>query len=878
MPRIDSCKIGTPNNGKTLRRKPVRPSSRPAIVAILAVFCCACAASSSGSNGRSAAQPGNSFLTNGEKSCGQSKSPPIADQGASQLSTNEVKVMREDDQLGIRDAEYVPDYTSSLVVVSTSSDRIARLEKPLSESVAPSLVAPDISLNDASRHIDVARREPARTKWASGITFIDPESGASRAIQLPAGSMVAFPAWSPDGNSLAFIVNRSGKLLLYKASWDSVQSKLVSPRNVNLFVRGQYNKVFNGGGEFVPYVWAPGGEYILFASPTSTISAKDEWVEQFSIQRTLDTDQRRAQEYETLLRLGRTGASNRLADFMYQSELICKPLADNATCDGLGGSGLVFRIDVSPHFSNYALVATVDLGRTSPRAVYRLIDQRSGDSALVDAREVVSSAHVAARVIWTNESTTPLLRIYDEADGYCASTANAQYRRYIKQMCVDGIIARVWKTEDKLFVLTEANRLFTYSRNNGKLLHSIAYLTVPKVSALHRSYSPVKSASLDQIQLIRGGSQILVGVIGADGMQIRELEFIGFDFQSGETERLFWSDNSALHVTSIEGALSEDEVLVHVAMSQGQRDAAILRYTDQEILEIQPPATPAFKTFSDYENVPLTYVREDNVRLSATMYLPQIGTYESNGKFPLLIWQYPSHADDVASFYRDTEDRRQRRSSPIQNLGSVGDWLPLGVLSKGIAILHYPEFPVIGDDSAEHGVTYLEQTQWNAIAAVDAAVATDLVDRKRIAIAGHSYGGGSAALLLASTPLFETAICIAGAMNQVLFPHYLQYEDDAFWRDEGPFLRNSAALHANTLSAPILMIHGEKDMTQARSAVSEGLFHGIATEGGDARLVLLPFADHFLSSPQARERTMVEVVIWLNRLFSANNDQGRSAH
>lgn len=114
---------------------------------------------------------------------------------------------------------------------------------------------------------------------------------------------------------------------------------------------------------------------------------------------------------------------------------------------------------------------------------------------------------------------------------------------------------------------------------------------------------------------------------------------------------------------------------------------------------------------------------------------------------------------------------------------------------------------------------------------------TELIDAKRIAIAGHSRGGSDAAMLLASTRLFSTGIAIAGGMNHALFPHYLQYESDNYWSHPAPYTRNSPAFHADTIVAPLLMIHGEKDMTQARAATSEGLFLGIDAVGGNARLV-----------------------------------------
>lgn len=73
--------------------------------------------------------------------------------------------------------------------------------------------------------------------------------------------------------------------------------------------------------------------------------------------------------------------------------------------------------------------------------------------------------------------------------------------------------------------------------------------------------------------------------------------------------------------------------------------------------------------------------------------------------------------------------------------------------------------------------TFVLQVQQNARAAVAALVREGMIDEKRIAVAGHSYGAFMTANLLAHTDLFCAGIARSGAYNRTLTPFGFQNEE-----------------------------------------------------------------------------------------------------
>ena len=142
----------------------------------------------------------------------------------------------------------------------------------------------------------------------------------------------------------------------------------------------------------------------------------------------------------------------------------------------------------------------------------------------------------------------------------------------------------------------------------------------------------------------------------------------------------------------------------------------------------------------------IKYKRDDGVDLTATLYLPASYDKAKDGRLPMLMWAYPRE-------YKDPRTAGQVRTSPHRftriNYGSPIFWV-----KRGFAILENAEFPIIGVGETEPNDLFIPQLVANAKAAIDALDEMGIVDRKRVAVGGHSYGAFMTANLLTHSDLF----------------------------------------------------------------------------------------------------------------------------
>ncbi|MBY0237658.1 MAG: prolyl oligopeptidase family serine peptidase, partial [Burkholderiaceae bacterium] len=141
-----------------------------------------------------------------------------------------------------------------------------------------------------------------------------------------------------------------------------------------------------------------------------------------------------------------------------------------------------------------------------------------------------------------------------------------------------------------------------------------------------------------------------------------------------------------------------------------------------------------------------------------------------------------------------------------------------------------------------------------------------VVDPKRMAVGGHSYGAFMTANLLAHTSLFKTGIARSGAYNRTLTPFGFQSERRSLWEARDVYLKLSPFLVANQIREPLLLIHGEADNNSGTFPLqSERLYQALAGTGGTVRYVSLPFESHGYTARESVGHVQWEMSNWLKR-------------
>jgi len=252
----------------------------------------------------------------------------------------------------------------------------------------------------------------------------------------------------------------------------------------------------------------------------------------------------------------------------------------------------------------------------------------------------------------------------------------------------------------------------------------------------------------------------------------------------------------------------------------------------------------------------LTYKRADGVQLAATMYLPA-GYKKESGPLPFLFWAYPQEFKTAAA-------AAQVRGSPYRFTRPAGA-SHLFLLTQGYGVLDGPTMPIVGEGDKEPNDTYVEQLVASAQAAVDKVVSLGVADRDRIAVGGHSYGAFMTANLLAHSRLFRAGVARSGAYNRTLTPFGFQQEERPYWQARDIYTRMSPFTYADSVKAPILLIHGAADDNSGTFPVqSERFFAALKGNGTRARLVMLPAEAHGYRARESVGHTLWETVTWLD--------------
>jgi dipeptidyl aminopeptidase/acylaminoacyl peptidase len=187
---------------------------------------------------------------------------------------------------------------------------------------------------------------------------------------------------------------------------------------------------------------------------------------------------------------------------------------------------------------------------------------------------------------------------------------------------------------------------------------------------------------------------------------------------------------------------------------------------------------------------------------------------------------------------------------------------PVWFITQGYAVLMDATMPVVGDPETMND-TFVEQIVAGAKAAIDTLDTLGIVDRERVIVSGHSYGGFMTANLLAHSDLFAAGIARSGAYNRTLTPFGFQTERRSYWEARDVYQRVSPFTYAEQISRPLLLIHGEQDNNSGTFTVqSERLYQAIQGTGGTARLVILPHESHGYRARESILHVLAEMFDW----------------
>ncbi len=186
----------------------------------------------------------------------------------------------------------------------------------------------------------------------------------------------------------------------------------------------------------------------------------------------------------------------------------------------------------------------------------------------------------------------------------------------------------------------------------------------------------------------------------------------------------------------------------------------------------------------------------------AVLYLP--AGYEAGKTYPMVTYIYEKLSQEYNAY---TEPNATRYSNP-----SV-------YTSRGYAFLK-PDIVYKINDPGRSAV-------WCVVPAVKAAIATGMIDKDRIGLQGHSWGGYQTSFITTQTNIFKTAVAGAPLTDMVsmfgsMYWNTGSTDASIFISSQGRFtggpndvpaayMRNSPQNFAQNLSIPFMILHNDRD-------------------------------------------------------------------
>lgn len=195
------------------------------------------------------------------------------------------------------------------------------------------------------------------------------------------------------------------------------------------------------------------------------------------------------------------------------------------------------------------------------------------------------------------------------------------------------------------------------------------------------------------------------------------------------------------------------------------------------------------------------YVSAKGDKLQGALHLP--ASYQKGKAYPTLVY-----------FYEKMSQARNAYSRPAANGSNTAVYT-----SNGYAVFN-PDIAYKVNDPGMSAV-------WSMVPAVKAAIATGVVDPKRVGIHGHSWGGYQTAFLITQTDLFAAAVAGApltdmismyailykntGGTNGAIFESSQGRFTSGPWDNLEAYTRNSPVFHARNVKTPLIILHNDKD-------------------------------------------------------------------
>jgi dipeptidyl aminopeptidase/acylaminoacyl peptidase len=322
-----------------------------------------------------------------------------------------------------------------------------------------------------------------------------------------------------------------------------------------------------------------------------------------------------------------------------------------------------------------------------------------------------------------------------------------------------------------------------------------------------------------------------------------------YSYRAGKLEPAYhWPGGIMFAMPAFSPFVSASEVLAFtVGDPSHATNVAVLRGTELQKITREGDDTFAMAALGEVRVV--NWTAKDGTKLEGILTLP--ANYKAGKRFPFLVLPHGGpEANDALDF----------------------DLFSRMVAGYGYVVLQ-PQYR----GSTGYGTDFLQaiyqhfgdRAYSDVDSATDFAVAQGWADPNRLAIFGWSAGGFMTSWTVTQTHRYKAAIEGAGITDWLSFIptsdiSQVDYDMRLQEKDPAPFLQFSAVMHADQVTTPLLILHGESDVRVPTFQGREFLVL-LAERGKTVRMVTYPGSPHFPRLAEQRRNIFVEVKAWLDK-------------
>jgi len=755
------------------------------------------------------------------------------------------------------------------VSINATGDWMLLMERPGYPSIAE-LAQPELRL--AGLRINPRTNGSSRESSYIGIFIQGIQNDRKYRVHgLPENPKIQNVSWSPDGQKIAFTIEKESGIELWTADFEDGRARKLIETEIN-----------DSMGR-TPYRWFSDSKTILYKSILSDRGQEpqESLIPEGPVIQETSGVKAPVRTYQDLLQ---NSFDESLFEYYTQAQLFTINLDTNDK-KKFGESGIINQFEISPD-NEYVLTVYIQKPYSYIVPYYRFatsvkILNRQGQPVktiveLPPAENIPKGFDAVAKgprsFNWRNDAQSILYWVEAQDEGDPANEVEYRDKIFYLPAPFDGEKQPGINLKLRYGGVTWGNETLAIMQEWWwKSRESITSIFNPtqedsKRILFERSFEDrYGDPGYFQTALNDYGEEVLltdrsgknIYLIGAGASPEGDRPFVReFNIESKRINQL-WRSEAPYYEFPIRILNPRKGLIITRRESKKEPPNYFLRNIKKNRIDTLTNFPNPYPQLEDIKKEVIKYNRFDGLDLKGDLYLPKGYTID-DGPLPVLMWAYPDE-------FKSADYAGQVHGSPYEFI-RLGWYSPLYFLTQGYAIFDDPSMPVVGEGDIEPNDNFRNQLVMNAAAAIDKLVSMGIADRARVAIGGHSYGAFMTANLLAHTDLFAAGIARSGAYNRTLTPFGFQSEERTYWEAPEIYYTMSPFMHAEKINEPVLLIHGAADNNSGTFPIqSERLFAAIKGLGGQARLVMLPHESHGYQAEESINHMLWEMYEFLER-------------